>query len=413
MAGGSWRTNFQYTYENATGTGNPEREGNYELLAKAEQNYQATIKWYEAKQNIFLKRAISQDQQDQQIIADKFLEAINIIIQEQWQTVSSTIQSAATKNSDGTYSFSEQKMARLPLYIREKYLKNSGNIKNLPSELGFTYEDFMATQLRKTGNKVLDANQNALIAELFKGIEKTGGLYSKSAMRQEAEIRADIMIGAGNKRDGVLYGKGKDKYLSVELQNKFDIQEAQTNGDILNNTLLKQYLDSNMFGFSMKRWEVDLFNGSKHLTSIAGLRDDINSYYRNGKTWNPVYAWKFMINRVSRFLLNILGPNNIGFILGTQFMWSSEFLSQALLFMNLYTSSIAYHAKDKYLEIFPYISSGSVYATRFRQGRETAFQSITVKRAYEMQGGSQGNGDYWHAWQVQFTSSEKDINTDR
>jgi hypothetical protein len=44
-----------------------------------------------------------------------------------------------------------------------------------------------------------------------------------------------------------------------------------------------------------------------------------------------------MVNIISRFLLDILGPVNVAFITGKQFEWTSDFLSDALLTMHLYT----------------------------------------------------------------------------
>jgi hypothetical protein len=81
------------------------------------------------------------------------------------------------------------------------------------------------------------------------------------------------------------------------------------------------------------------------------------SYAASGAdTWNALYAYRFMIHTVSRYLIDILGPINVAFITGSQFEWTNAFLTDALLSMNIYSDIVTEEN-----EIHPVIQSGNIY----------------------------------------------------
>jgi hypothetical protein len=92
-----------------------------------------------------------------------------------------------------------------------------------------------------------------------------------------------------------------------------------------------------MFGMSVKRWTST--EGGHKLTQASGMAAKINATYEASlpKSWNFTYAYHTMLLIISRYLLDILGPTNVAYITGTGFTWANDFLSNALLSMNIYT----------------------------------------------------------------------------
>ena len=376
------------------------------LVYEADLNYQAAQNYFVQKKMAYLKAMCNKANMEIEKVENALVSSMNNMIQTQWNAINDSVLSEVNiyNSRSGSYSLKNGENGqwkRVPRWLREKIIQSAGN-GNIFSILGFAYEDWLAQQLKKTTWMVGDENIKQLLHEFVSQFSKTGALKSNSSIRgNNLDIRPDLAVGIDKKTVADV----NNKKLKAELQTTFDIQNYRQDNNLLtpntisqDTNLLKEYIDSNMFGLSVKRW-TSTKSEPRVLTSASGMQQMINNVYKQSgtSTWNALYAYRTMIHILSRFLLDILGPVNVAFITGTKFEWTSDFLSDALLTMNIYSNIMT----DKY-EILPYIQSGHIYVQHFKRGRQKALlqQDLSEKTKDKM------TGKDWEAYQLRFTIQE-------
>lgn len=378
-----------------------------ELLSQADLNYKAAQTYFIQKKVAMIKAIANKVTTDLHAVEEGLIHAMNGLIQNAWSKINESVLSNVKvfNGQSGSYRInSNADWTNIPDNLVERIKQQADHNGNIYSILGFYYEEWLEAELSNAVRDVAGSNINALINDFLSGFSQTGALKSNSSVRGDGlSIRPDLARGLGTTTasDGVLYDStGK---LAAELQVKFDIQNyREQNGlntisAIENDTnILKEYLESGMFGFSVKRW-VDSNYKMKQITSASGVAAEVNAEFNKSGThsWNATYAWRTMVNIVSRYLLDILGPVNVAFITGSSFEWTSDFLMDAIFTMNIYTHKML---EDNEI-LNPYINSGNIYVQHYKRGRTAAMEQITMTKNYYMKGKN------WNAYQLRFTIS--------
>lgn len=360
------------------------------LQAEINQNYQAAQNYYFQKKMAFLRMAAMRADMEIQQVETNITRGMDDLIQQTWARINDTILENLDIGSGGKYKISgtfqknveENQEIEIPSWLIDR-IKNGMDSKNIFSELGFAYEEFLEEALQEKAVSVGSAGLNDVLA-LF---TNTGDFTANSSVRMNNTfIRPDLATNltretAQKAELSVLFDISK--YHNIMSGKAQDLEQYPK--------LLLEYLKSDVFGISVKRWTNT--TGVKKLTSASGIQQMINQEYQAAlpHSWNFIYAYHTMLAIISRFLIDILGPVNIAYITGTGFEWATDFLSNALLFMNLYTEK-----QYKNNEGRPYIASGNIYINNYAQGRSAAMLAtkyIGQKRVH---------GKGWHAYQLRF-----------
>lgn len=380
-----------------------------QLLNEAELNYQAARNYFVQKKIAMIKAIANKTKIDTVQVENGLVNSMNNLITNAWNKINEAVlnnvkiyggQAARYKIKDNA------DWTNIPQNLVDRIKNGVDNNGNIYSILGFYYEEYLEANIANTAYMVASSNINQILSEFLTQFSQTGALKSKSSIRGDGlSIRPDLAMGLGKEtaEDGILYDKtGK---LAAELQTTFNIQnyrEAHNLNTVSaieqDSNILKEYLDSGMFGFSVKRWTEGVGSQGKPLTSASGLKNIINQEFAKseGRTWNATYAYRTMVNIVSQYLLDILGPVNVAFVTGKSFEWTCDFLVEALLTMNIYSKKIY-----KNYEVQPYIQSGNIYVQNYKRGRAQAMQQISFAKGIDM------SGKNWNAYQLRFTIHEK------
>lgn len=361
------------------------------------------------KKMALLKALSIKHQLNIQQVEKGLINSVDQLIQNQWNKINESVISNLNipDTRSGKYTIQKNNWVNIPSNLVAQ-IKSGANNKNIFSLLGLYYEEWLEEQfsqtVAKTGNNAIDNVLN----NFLQSFSQTGEKKSASSIRQYSNIRPDLATGIGQE-DNQKVLRGEDG-LAVELQIKFDIQSYREQNDLLNSkaiendyNLLKEYIDSNMVGFSVKRWTDHEINRRKVLTSASGIQQIINQDFNfsQGKTWNALFAYRKMVWIISKYLLDILGPVNVAFITGVSFTWMSDFLADALLTMNIYSNK-----KCRNNEIFkPYINSGNIYVQHYKRSRKTALEQIKFSKNIYMSG--KDKKGFWEAFQLNFGITKK------
>lgn len=384
-----------------------------QLISETEKNYRVAQAYFFQKKMAFLKAICNKTNSDIGKVEEGLVKSMNNLIQQVWDK---TINQPIMENIDilnkrsGKYvvhNVTTSKWQSVPKAIRDEVISGSGTNQNIYSMLGFDYEDWLTEALKKKSWMVADKSVQAVLGDFLSKFDATGKITTSSALRENGKnIRPDLAIGIN--KDTAADKNG----LTAELQVAFDIQNyRKANGLIRSEqisndiNILQEYINSDMFGFSVKRWTSDLYSKEKELTQASGVAKIItNTYKKSGHhTWNALYAYRTMTHIISRFLLDILGPVNVAFITGNQFEWTNDFLSDALLTMHLYAQTYKFNDEKSIYEIKPYVNSNNIYVQRYKRGRQLALlqQNLSSTPFTEM------SGKGWHAYQFNFSIQNK------
>lgn len=384
-----------------------------QFLNETELNYQMTQNYFIQKKMAMLRMLSIKRNLEIQQVEEGLVDAMNNLINSKWQEINESVLKNVQINGgiSGQYVIKEKTdwiniPSDLVSIIKDKADKN-GNIFSI---LGLYYEQWLketfSTAVVNTSNSAI----NNVLNDFLKSFSQTGARKTTSSLRQYSDIRPDLAVGIANEteKDGILYdSSGK---LAVELQTKFNIQNYRQQKNLLtpeaiaeDTDILKEYIESGMFGFSVKRWTSQK-SESRQLTSASGVQQIINTEYANSKnkTWNATFAYRKMVYIISKYLLDILGPVNVAFITGTSFIWTSDFLADALLTMNIYTKRM--YANN---EIKPYIQSGNIYVQHYKRGRKTAMLETRFSKSKYMSGKNKKSKKAWETFQVNFAINKK------
>lgn len=218
---------------------------------------------------------------------------------------------------------------------------------------GYLYESFIQYALKevvavKGAEKISQINQ-----ELLSSFTQTGGMTIKEGTATKAagaSISPDVATGISKNNVNL-----SDLSFNQNIQ-IINRQETNSQNNDMSSSLY-DFINSGreqMFGFSMKRWNM---NSNNSYTHSSKLRDSLNTKYeKTEKTWNYKYANALMQLEMAKNIIALMGPINIGIFSGSHFYWMNDIIQSRMLVMHVYSKIL-----QKKEEIKPYIQSTNVY----------------------------------------------------
>lgn len=349
------------------------RDNVHKLEKTTQLNYEAAARYYAQKKMNFLKLAKLKEKKLEEEEEKNFFEnlskAIPLVIQniiiKSWQKIYQDVIGAleiSGREEGFKYKIANpsnfSRMSSIPEEIKEKIIKGEEKA-NLYSLLGFEYEKFLEDKIKEVAIELGEGK----VEEIFNEFRSSGASKSVSALRTNyVDIRSDLAMNIQEKAGEDKILRDKSNNLPVELQQEFDITKYRTSNKEkdFTDTVLNDYLKSNMFGLSVKLWNKRV--GLQEYTQSASLQQKINNVYNNRNTWNRTYAVYKANEMVSKYLIDIIGPINIAVITGQEFTWMDEFINNNLFSMNVYAKEGKEYKNN---EIKPEIKDNKIYVRKY------------------------------------------------
>lgn len=235
-------------------------------------------------------------------------------------------------------------------------------------EAGLEFENFLSRNFK------LSANQSNQLQSFI--LNNIGKLLNDSALTAGLkQTRTDLAFKTkGNVSD------------QIELTKLLDIQEIDiSKQDYMTELFRKirlQGINQNVLGFQVKTYST-LKDGRWMNSSV--MMNTLNSIFDNKKTWSSEYAVLYPIYYLSRYIINILNPVNIGIIYGGGFIFSSELLSKYRFYMQ-----VAYQDTKKIKKSTPqrgggvevkkpYIANDTILMYQLRKSSNNIFAQSSSK----------------------------------
>lgn len=316
------------------------------------KNYNTAKEYYHQKKEAF-KQFVAKDNE---AFLDELVKYINVKIGEFDQNITQAV-FAGLSGNDWSQNIStitqmaEKKLQETNYSIvwENLYKKLANNkIKNrqsLAAALGVEFEKFLADSLvPEEFTKNIEGITNDLVDSLLAGFSQTGAIRSKGAtVRGKKDIRPDMgfNIAGGGYRHKI--AQLPNSTLSVELQALIDLSQLSSkniiNGTKEGNAILKQYLEADSYGFSVKVWKD---SNAKVFANSSVLKDQFQKVFNSSgnKTWSSIYASAYVVYQLSRYLINIINPLNIAMITGSQLIWMDDFIDRHLFYMDVQVKNL-------------------------------------------------------------------------
>lgn len=341
-----------------------------EFQSRISSNYEVAKSYYQQRREA-LRKTFTRDMED---ATDSLIKYINLKIDEYEEKVSKKVYSLLDHIDKNSWIVPEQVKESLGNEYYDTSVENvlrflSGgktaikSNQNVAAALGNEFENFLERALMP---EALEGQVSSVITDslnsMLSGFSGTGSMKSKGwTVTGEKNIRPDIglnMATAYKDSDGVL--RLPDSNLAVELQEEFNLDDMLPE-DITSNDILKAYLDSNSYGFSLKVWKSAQ---GKEFTQSKQLQAYINQKFQEGrkrrKTWESTFTNEYVVWQISRLLINIVGPMNVGIMTGKEFIWMDDFLTRRMFFMDVQLQSLRKSSRGPGYEGFPELPSSSI-----------------------------------------------------
>lgn len=344
-------------------------ENNYPFSIATQKNYTVAKEYYKQRRDM-LNKLFEKDKQE---YFEAIIEYINVKIEEYQNNVVKKVFEELSRSDDHKYYYNGtvEKLEDMSFEVRN-IIEKIGSVgmyqRNISSLLGNQFEDFMAQALGIDElSKVVPNEAIGVIESLVEGFAKKGGITSTAAtvsgkknIRPDLGLNMQIQYDKDNK-----IAKTDDGNLNVEFNALVDLDELDLTDISLTNEILKRYLSTNSFGFSMKLWKD---GNNKEFTQSSVLQKMINTQLEapvgeGGErlSWETNYTEAFVVYQLSKYLLNIIGPMNVGLISGDKYIWMDEFLSQRIFYMTVQAEhSFEKSKRGAGYEIIPKIPDSSI-----------------------------------------------------
>lgn len=347
-----------------------------------EQNYSITKAYYTAKrqqlEEIYTSKMISTLSELESYIGE--------IVEEYQENISEQVYAHLNLEGGAVTSVTLPDI-EVPLAVTtilEKITKSLSSNKmitrqNVGALLGNEFEHFVTHALQvneftNVASGVASELADRVIETLAQGLNvtHTGQVQAVSAVTKGAKnIRPDIGLG---------FSREQMSGVGVELEQWLDVSDfVQTGIDSLKSQeLIKNFLQSNSFGLSLKIWNADNSNKKKFSDSVI-LQEKINnqlltySAYGNRTTWESLYAMDYINYQISRYLINIISPLNVAVVTGSGLIWMDDFLSTRIFYMDVQLNSKKKSTRGAGWEGFPEIISPGIF---IRQVAKDKIQSL-------------------------------------
>lgn len=370
-----------------------------EFQSRISSNYEVAKSYY-SQRRANLRLIFTRDMEE---ATDSLIDYINKKIDEYENTVSKKIYSLLDhidKNSwaipetlknnleDLNYNASVNNVLRALAGGTATFKSN----QNIAAALGNEFENFLEKALLP---EALEGQVSSIITDnlnsLVEGFMSTGSLQSKGwTVTGEKNIRPDIGLNMSVYKDASGVLRLKDNNLAVELQEEFDL-DGFFPEDITSNDILNAYLNSNAYGFSLKIWKSAQ---GKEFAQSKPLQTYINKKFQEGrsrrKTWESTFTGEYVVWQISRLLINIIGPMNVGIMTGKEFIWMDDFISRRMFFMDIQLEALRESKRGSGYEGFPHLPNSSIkirqltndihaFQAVVRKNQEKKLGSITIR----------------------------------
>lgn len=337
------------------------------------QNYSATVQYYKAREAQFEK-----------ILIQKGIEQIDNFTQSIQQKAQSfnpnvTAQVYKALNGDTSSRPTEAHFQVSIDNILQGVMGSANAFQRVKFVAGGEFEKFLLE------NEIMGNDGQKIQTFLM---EQVGNVMQEAAVTSGAkQTRTDI----GFRASGGKIGKGQMEL--VKLLNIEDIRSQISNAEIqqkLLSTVALAGADMDIFGFQVKTY--NSLAGKRWMNS-APIFSQINSIFNNGKTWSSEYAALYPTYYISKYLINILNPVNIGIISGGGLIYTSQFLDRYRFYMEVTYDMSARTKIDKVSpdrrgggwEVFPTLASDVILMHQLQAGKsglEAKQSGNLFKKAY-------------------------------
>lgn len=293
------------------------------LNSKIDANYSIAQKYYAQKEMQFKEVLISQGMKD----LDKFTDELTKIAKSFHPNITAEVYkllrgqaplTAANALQDSEFKVSIQN-------ILESVISSKSAIGRVKFVAGGEFEHFIVRNLTAllAQNGV---NINNLIAQ------QVGNVVNNAFVTSGAkDTRTDIALHAGGKKiDNTVQMELISAELKIDkLSSKLSQQEIY---DAILAEMVKDNISQDIYGFQVKTY--GSLGGNRWMNSST-IFSNINSIFNNGKTWSSEYATLYPTYYLSKYLIQILNPVNIGIIYGKGIIYSSTFLEKYRFYMEV------------------------------------------------------------------------------
>lgn len=358
------------------------------LAAQVNQNYSKAAAVYQQRQMAF-KRIVFQNGQQ---AFEKWEKAINDQVKEFMNVRQKAFQVANAVNKGAVRGGKES--VKYQVYLDEilegskiKTNPTVYNIGRIAAASGIPFEKFLAdnTLSQKQVEAIMSTRDKAVekgFSNLLNGLQQTGAVTQVSALQTgQKDIRTDVALMTS-----------KDTLGQVELTSVIDLHNLSAQAVIKQlETLADQgALDFTAFGFQVKTYQGDWTN--RHWMGASVAADALESIFKNGSTWGSNYAVLYAEWYLSRMIINIVNPVNIGVITGSGLIWMSDFLQHYRFLMTVIalpnSPNVAYEDTPERgggVEIFPGLQNKEIYA-HLIGSRNFQRRDLYLKKNNELKG---------------------------
>lgn len=344
-------------------------ENNYPFSIATQKNYTIAKEYYKQRRNM-LNKLFEKDKQE---YFKEIVEYIDTKIKEYQENVVKKVFEELSRSNDHKYYYNGtvEKLEDMSFEVKniiEKIGSAGMYQRNIASLLGNQFEDFMEQALGIDElSKIVPNEAINVIESLVEGFAKKGNITSTSAtVSGKKNIRPDLGLNMKIQYDeDNKIAKTNDGKLNVEFRTLVDLDELDLTDISLTNETLERYLSTNSFGFSMKLWKD---GNNKEFSQSSVLQKMINTQLEapvgeSGErlSWETNYTEAFVVYQLSKYLLNIIGPMNVGLISGDKYIWMDEFIDNRIFYMTVQAeNSFEKSRRGAGYEIIPKISDPSI-----------------------------------------------------
>ena len=296
------------------------------LQSQMNANYKSAQTYYKAREKMFKKYLVN----SAHITLEQFQEELN---QKARSFNAKVVDEAKTRllaalneqpipplNPDNqTYEVHIDELVKQGVAFHTK----NGNSRAIVRE-GFVFEKYLA-------DRVLNNSQCQKLNNC--GLELVGAIKQiASTTSKKTAIRSDLAINTSNI---------PTSDLKFELTTVLDIEDLSQFGDdiladLLIDAITENGVSQNLFGFQVKAY--DSSDGTRWMNSIPlanALNDIFDAANEEAVTWSNNYAAIYPFYFLSRYLINIINPVNVGVITKEGMEYTSDFLDHYRLYMEV------------------------------------------------------------------------------
>ena len=358
------------------------------LQAGIQHNYNVAISYYTQK------RAMMENYYKEQMVTS--IEALEQYINDIVQTFHDSIAQQVINNI--TYQESKAIVNKtlpdieipLPVYdILQKIAsaKGKGYTKQgVGALIGNTFENYLVKALQGSNTDFSNAISgaasalaNSVVDDLINNLQvsSTGNIKAYTAtVKGLKNIRPDI---------GLNFSKEQLQGYNVELKGLLNLSnlDALKMESLQDHELLKNFLQSNAYGLSVKVWSSA---NNKEFSQSSILQNMINnqlitySQYGHRTTWEGQYTMDFVNLQISKYLINIISPTNVAIVTGSGFTWMNDFLANKLFTMQVQLGTVNTSTRGPDGEGFPHIISSSILIKEFKNAEMRFDYKVRMSR---------------------------------